>query len=107
MTTKVVFGVHLVLCCIDVIKTTSAILSVYMGPKCSSIGRMCRSGGGQCEYLITNHRWHFMLRIVTETGDLIGLIVSTTLVILILIVLIFTFIMLCCVYVIPCSVDRS
>jgi len=66
---------------------------------------MCRSGGGQCEYLITNHRWHFMLRIVTETGDLIGLTVSTILVILI--VLIFTFIMLCCVGVVPCSVDRS
>jgi hypothetical protein len=44
-----------------------------------------------------------MLRIVTEAGDLIGLIVSTILVILI--VLIFTFIMLCCVSVMPCLVD--
>ena len=46
-----------------------------------------------------------MLRIVTETGDLIGLIASTILVILI--VLIFTFIMLCCVSVMPYLVDRS
>ena len=46
-----------------------------------------------------------MLRIVSETGDLIGLIVSTILVILI--ALIFTLIMLYYVRVMPCSVNRS
>jgi hypothetical protein len=46
-----------------------------------------------------------MLRIVTETGDLISLIVNTILVILI--VFFFTFIILCCVGAMPCLVDRS